>query len=85
MAEVQKANLRMVAWELTRSCNLACSHCRASSKLGPYPGELTTSECFKVIDDIASFARPIVIMTGGEPLLREDIEEILGYLPSWFH
>lgn len=79
MAEAQKANLRMVAWELTRSCNLACRHCRASSKLGPYPGELTTSECFKVIDNIASFAKPIVIMTGGEPLLRKDIFEIAAY------
>lgn len=78
-AEGQIANLRMVAWELTRSCNLACSHCRASSKLGPYPGELTANECFKVIDDIASFAKPIIIMTGGEPLLRKDIFEIAAY------
>lgn len=77
--EGQKANLRMVAWELTRSCNLACSHCRASSKYGIYPGELTTDECFKIIDDIASFARPIVILTGGEPLLRKDIFQIAKY------
>lgn len=75
----QKANLRMVAWELTRSCNLACSHCRASSKYGAYPNELTTEECFKIIDNIASFAKPIVILTGGEPLLRNDIFEIARY------
>ena len=79
MAEKQKANLRMVAWELTRSCNLSCRHCRASSKYGPYPGELTTSECFNVIDDIASFSKPIVILTGGEPLLRKDIFQIAKY------
>lgn len=72
-------NLKMVAWEVTRSCNLACVHCRASSKKGPYPGELTTQECFKVIDDIVSFANPVIIFTGGEPLLRNDIFEIIEY------
>ncbi len=79
MAEKQKVDLKLVAWELTRSCNLACSHCRASSKFGPYNNELTTEECFKLIDDIASFARPVIIMTGGEPLLRKDIFEIAEY------
>lgn len=79
MAEKQKANLRMVAWELTRSCNLACSHCRASSKHGTYPDELTTGECFKLIDEIVSFGKPVIILTGGEPLLREDIFEIAEY------
>lgn len=75
----EKAGLRMIAWELTRSCNLSCRHCRASSKYGPYPGELTTSECFKVMDDIALFSSPVVILTGGEPLLREDVFEIAKY------
>ncbi len=79
MAEKQKPDLKLVAWELTRSCNLSCRHCRAASSRGPYPGELTTSECFKVIDDIASLGRPIVILTGGEPLLRKDIFEIAKY------
>lgn len=71
--------LRMVAWELTRSCNLACGHCRASSGKGPYDGELGTAECFAVLDDIASFAKPVIILTGGEPLLRKDVFEIAGY------
>ena len=79
MDEKQKVNLRMVAWELTRSCNLACRHCRASSEHGPYANELTTEECFKIIDDIAAFSKPIVILTGGEPLLRKDIFEIASY------
>jgi len=79
MDEKQKADLKLVAWELTRSCNLACSHCRASSERGPYPNELTTKECFNFIDEIVSFARPIMILTGGEPLLRKDIFEIAEY------
>lgn len=79
MAQKQKENLRMVAWEVTRSCNLACVHCRASSNNGPYAGELTTQECFKIIDDIVSFAKPVVILTGGEPLLRKDIFDIAEY------
>lgn len=79
MVEKQKINLRMIAWELTRSCNLACSHCRASSKHGPYANELTTDECLKLLDEIASFASPVIILTGGEPLLRADIFEIAGY------
>jgi len=94
MAEKQKINfghslteegrlalpgLRMLAWELTRSCNLACSHCRASAKFAPYPDELSTAECFKVIDEIVSFSKPVIILTGGEPLLRKDIFEIAAY------
>ncbi len=66
-------NLRMIAWELTRSCNLACRHCRASSKHGPDPNELSSSECFRLIDEIVSFSKPVIILTGGEPLLRKDV------------
>jgi heme b synthase len=65
-----------VAWETTRSCNLRCVHCRASAQDGPYPGEFSTQEAFELLEDIASFANPVVILTGGEPLLRPDILEI---------
>lgn len=71
--------LRMIAWELIRSCNLTCVHCRASSERGPYPGELTTRECFRVMDEIATIAKPVIILTGGEPLLRADIFELARY------
>ena len=70
---------RMIAWEVTRSCNLACVHCRAASHLGPYPGELSTKQCLCLIDDIANASRPVIILTGGEPLLRPDIYEIAAY------
>ncbi len=71
--------LRMIAWEFTRSCNLACIHCRASAEYGPYEGELSTQEVFRVMDEIASFSKPVIIMTGGEPLLRSDIFDLASY------
>lgn len=67
---------RLIAWELTRSCNLDCIHCRAAARFGPYPNELTTRECLKFLDDVASFSKPIIIMTGGEPMMRDDVWEI---------
>ncbi|MCL2670198.1 MAG: radical SAM protein, partial [Syntrophaceae bacterium] len=71
--------LRLVAWEVTRSCNLACGHCRASSQNGPYPSEMDTARALKLLDEIAAMARPIIILTGGEPLLREDIYDLAAY------
>jgi AdoMet-dependent heme synthase len=76
---VLPGTLRMVAWEVTRSCNLACVHCRASSVHGPYEGELDTGRCLRLLDEIAAFSRPVIILTGGEPLLRPDIFEIAAY------
>ena len=70
---------RIVAWEITRSCNLACAHCRAAAHREPYPGELTLDECKRVMDDIAAITDPILILTGGEPLMRPDVFEIIGY------
>lgn len=73
------SELRLVAWETTRNCNLSCVHCRASATCGPYTGELDTQASFRLLDQIAEVGRPIVILTGGEPLLREDIFEITRY------
>lgn len=67
---------KLIAWELTRSCNLDCIHCRAAARFGKYPNELTTEENMKFLEDVASFASPIMIMTGGEPMLREDIWDL---------
>ncbi|MBT3199142.1 MAG: radical SAM protein [Phycisphaerales bacterium] len=69
----------LIAWEVTRSCMLACKHCRAAARPEPYSGELSTQECFALLDNIASFAKPIIILTGGEPMLREDIYEIASH------
>ncbi len=69
-------SLRLLAWETTRRCNLACLHCRAAAGSGPYPGELTTAEGIALLDDLATMGQVVVILTGGEPLLREDIFEL---------
>ena len=71
--------VRMIAWEVTRSCNLSCVHCRAASHLGPYPGELSTDKCLSLIDEIAATGSPVIILTGGEPLLRPDIFKLADY------
>jgi heme b synthase len=70
---------RLVAWEVTRNCNLHCVHCRAAAHGGPYAGELSTEKCREILDQIAEVGQPIVILTGGEPLLREDIYEVAQY------
>ncbi len=71
--------LHLVAWELTRSCNLYCAHCRGSATADSYQDELTTAECFRLVDQILEVGRPILILTGGEPLCRPDVLEIARY------
>jgi len=70
---------RLIAWEITGACNLRCKHCRGSSTERPDPNELSTDEAFHLIDEIASFASPIIILSGGEPLMRDDLYEIAQY------
>jgi heme b synthase len=71
--------LRLVAWETTRNCNLNCVHCRAAATRGPYSGELDTPAALRLLDQIAVVGKPIVILTGGEPLLRPDIFDIASH------
>ncbi len=78
-SKLLKNNLQMVAWEVTRSCNLNCIHCRAAASRGPYAGELSTEKCFQLIDEITAMSSPVIILTGGEPLLRPDIFDIAAY------
>lgn len=73
------APLQAVAWETTRACPLACIHCRAEAQPDPDPAQLSTQEGKELLRDIASFAKPVVILTGGEPLLRPDIFELADY------
>jgi len=69
---------RLIAWELTNACNLACIHCRASAIREPAPDELSTEEAKHFIDELVEY-RPIIILTGGEPLLRPDFYDIARY------
>jgi heme b synthase len=71
--------IRLVAWETTRRCNLACKHCRAVAEDHPYDNELDTQASFRLLDQIKEVGDPIIILTGGEPLLRDDIFEISAY------
>ncbi|OFV66356.1 MAG: radical SAM protein [Candidatus Syntrophoarchaeum butanivorans] len=72
---------RLISWNTTYECNLRCEHCYIDAVLpgNAPPGELSTGEAFKLIDDIASFSKPILILSGGEPLLRKDIYDIASY------
>ncbi len=70
---------RIVIWETTRACALACRHCRAEAIPHRNPDELTTEEAFKLVDDVVACGEPIFILTGGDPLMRPDIFEIVEY------
>jgi heme b synthase len=81
-SELLPSNLQVLAWELTKSCNLYCAHCRGSSDDTQYENELSTQECCTLIDQILEVAHPIMILSGGEPLVRKDIFEIARYAVS---
>ncbi len=66
----------VVIWNLIRRCNLRCKHCYSISGDVDFPGELSTQEVFDVMDDLHRFRVPVLILSGGEPLLRRDIIEI---------
>ncbi|MDE2586585.1 MAG: radical SAM protein, partial [Betaproteobacteria bacterium] len=66
----------VVIWNLIRRCNLTCKHCYSISADKDFPGELSTEEVFTVMDDLKAFRVPVLILSGGEPLLRPDIFDI---------
>lgn len=71
----------MAYWEVTQSCDLACVHCRAAAVSEPSPFELTASEGFRLLDALAGFGsqKPHLVLTGGDPLKRKDIYELVEY------
>jgi len=72
-------SLRLVFWETTKACNLTCKHCRAVPRRSIGPTELTTRRAFDLIDGIAEVARPVMVLSGGEPLFRPDLYDIAEY------
>jgi radical SAM protein len=68
-----------VAWEVTRACALACVHCRAEAMPRRDPRELSTEEGLRLVDALVEIGRPILIVTGGDPLMRRDVEDLVRY------
>jgi radical SAM protein len=69
-----------IAWEVTRACAYACAHCRAEAQPRRDPDELDTDEAMALADDLAGFGtRPILVLTGGDPLMRRDIFDIAAH------
>jgi 12,18-didecarboxysiroheme deacetylase len=69
----------VVVWNITRRCNLKCLHCYAHARNIPFDNELTTMEGKKLIDDLAGFGVPVLLISGGEPLVRKDLPELAAY------
>lgn len=69
----------VVVWNSTRTCNLKCLHCYMESDAQKYEGEMTTEEAKRFIDDLADFKVPVLLFSGGEPLIRPDFFELAEY------
>lgn len=69
----------VVVWNITRRCNLRCVHCYAHAKDIEFENELTTAEGKALIDDLAEFGAPVLLLSGGEPLVRKDLPELAEY------
>lgn len=69
-------------WEVTRACVLACRHCRAIAQPHAHPDELTHEEALQLIDSIAELAPPMLVLTGGDPMMRSDIFDLIAYATS---
>lgn len=74
---INKFEPKWIAWEITRMCNLNCVHCRSSSgmEVERHP-DFSVEEAFRVINDISSYGKPVIVLSGGEPLLRKDVFDI---------
>jgi len=69
----------LVIWEITQACHLACIHCRACAQPLRHPLELTTVEGFQLLDEIRRFGQPLLVLTGGDPLLRPEVFDFIAY------
>jgi len=69
----------LVIWEVTRACHLACHHCRATAQPHAHPDQLTPSEGLALIDQVARLRPALFILTGGDPVLRPDLLDLIGH------
>ncbi len=79
LLQFSKDKRPVVVWNATRRCNLKCVHCYSSSQNIRYDDELSTDEGKALIDDLASFGSPVILFSGGEPLMRQDLPELIRY------
>ncbi|RLD32152.1 MAG: 12,18-didecarboxysiroheme deacetylase [Bacteroidetes bacterium] len=82
LLQFSKDKKPVVVWNVGRRCNLRCIHCYSQSQDVDYPDELTTAEGKALIDDLADYGSPVLLFSGGEPLMREDILELIGHARS---
>ena len=82
LLQFSKDKKPVVVWNVGRRCNLRCIHCYSQSQDVDYPDELTTAEGKALIDDLAQYGSPVLLFSGGEPLMREDILELIGHARS---
>lgn len=68
-----------IAWEVTRACAFACKHCRADAQHQRDPRELTTEEGYRLIERLVEFGSPILVFTGGDPMMRRDLFDLIAY------
>lgn len=78
IVDYEKAPLLLI-WEVTRACALACQHCRASAENARDPRELTLDQGKRLIDQVAALGTPLIVFTGGDPLQREDLEDLVRH------
>lgn len=69
----------VVVWNMTKACNLKCQHCYAHATAGPAPAELTTAQAKAMIDDLSQYGAPVILFSGGEPLMRPDLPQLARY------
>jgi MoaA/NifB/PqqE/SkfB family radical SAM enzyme len=69
----------LVIWETTQACGLSCRHCRASAQPGRNPGELSSEEGLRLVDAVAEMGTPLLILSGGDPLNRPDLAELVRH------
>lgn len=79
LLQFSKDKRPVVVWNVTRRCNLKCVHCYAQAKDIAFDNELTTQAGKKLIDDLAGFGVPVLLFSGGEPMVRPDLPELAGY------
>ena len=79
LLQFSKDKRPVVVWNVTRRCNLKCVHCYAHAKNTSFDNELTTEQGKQLIDDLANFGSPVMLFSGGEPLVRKDLPQLAAY------